>query len=121
MKHSAARFLSRSKAALTFFAIAGFVAALEAAQDPAITLKRDMEAVSRSRPGGASPYADVVKRVSPSVVKITTEIASNSPIDMDEFRGFGLRRVPPEMRQDSARRRSWVWGDHQPARLHCHE
>ena len=99
MKHSAARFLSRSKAALTFFAIAGFVAALEAAQDPAITLKRDMEAVSRSRPEAPS-YADVVKRVSPSVVKITTEIAeSNSPIDMDELRGFGLRRVPPEMRR----------------------
>jgi S1-C subfamily serine protease len=119
MKHSAARFLSRSKAALTFFAIADFVAALEAAQDPAITLKRDTEAVSRSR-AEAPSYADVVKRVSPSVVKITTEIVeSNSPIDLDELQVLACAACRPKCA--GFREGGLVWGDHQPARLHCHE
>jgi serine protease Do len=99
MKHFVARLLSRSKAALIFFAIAGVAAALEAAEDSTIALKRDMEPVSRDR-SEAPSYADVVKRVSPSVVKITTEVSENgSPVDMDELRAFGLRRMPPEMRK----------------------
>ena len=54
--------------------MAGALAGLQAAQeaDSAIALKRDTQPVARGQLESTS-FSDVVKRVSPSVVKITTK------------------------------------------------
>lgn len=76
MNTSSSSFLSRRKAAWTagLLAIAGVFAGVQAAQNsnPPIALKRDAQPVNRGQLERAS-FSDVVKRVSPSVVKITTE------------------------------------------------
>ncbi|HVS53520.1 MAG TPA: DegQ family serine endoprotease [Vicinamibacterales bacterium] len=96
------------------FALAGVLAAVHGAQanaNPAIALKRDAQPVTRGQLERAS-FSDVVKRVSPSVVKITTEtkakrIATGGSQFGNQFPGaddpmfrrfFGGRM--PELRQE---------------------
>jgi len=89
-------------------ALAGVFAGLNGAQDsnPAIALKHDNQPVTRGQLERAS-FSDVVKRVSPSVVKITTETRprataggrGNMPgMENPLFREFFGNRNP-EMRQ----------------------
>jgi serine protease Do len=111
MNSSASHLLSRRKAAWTagVLAVAGVLAGLRAAQDsnPTVTLKRETQPVASDRIEGAS-FSDVVKRVSPSVVKITTRIAAQEAaaganafrgFDHPMFRDFFGGRGAPEMRQ----------------------
>jgi serine protease Do len=102
MNPSASSYLSRNKPALTagILAVAGVLTGLLAAQEsnPTITLKRDEQPIARGQLESAS-FADVVKRVAPSVVKITTEISGRKvAAGRNEFPGFGggpeLRRAP---------------------------
>ena len=61
----------------TVLVMAGALAGLQAAQDSnsTITLKRDMQPVARGQQQlESTSFSDVVKRVSPSVVKITTQV-----------------------------------------------
>jgi len=86
-----------------FLTAAGLFAAVQTSQskDPAIALKQDDQPISRSQPEPAS-FAPMVKRVSPSVVKITTEIhahrvamnGSNGAPDDPSFRQFFGGRMP---------------------------
>jgi serine protease Do len=65
----------RATFAAAVLAVAGVIAGVHAAQstaNPAIALKRDAQPVTRGQLERAS-FSDVVKRVSPSVVKITTQ------------------------------------------------
>src|SRR5260221_13724421 len=90
-------------------ALAGLIAGLYGAQNssPAIALKRDTQPVQRGQLERAS-FSDVVKRVSPSVVKITTQtkarkvaMGANDLPGMDNplFRQFFGGRLP-EARQE---------------------
>ncbi|MEO5961703.1 MAG: DegQ family serine endoprotease [Opitutaceae bacterium] len=93
-------------------AVAGVFAGLNAAQNnsaPAISLKRDAQPVNRGQLERAS-FSDVVKRVSPSVVKITTQTkarrmaaGANGGSDFEQALPPGLREFfggrMPEMRQ----------------------
>ncbi len=100
MKSYAARLLNRRKAAWTFLLVAGTIAGLQGAQDfnSAITLKRDTQPVSRGQLESSS-FSEIVKRVSPSVVKITTQVAARRILAApDGFPGLGGRRGAPEMR-----------------------
>jgi serine protease Do len=110
MNTTLASLLNRRRAAWAagLLAVAGVFAVLHGAQNsnPAITLKHDGQAVTRGQLERAS-FSDVVKRVSPSVVKITTETkARRVSARGNEFPGmddpmlrqfFGGRA--PEMRQ----------------------
>ena len=109
--NSSSRFLSRRKAACAagVLAVAGVLAGLQAAQDsnPTLALKREAQPVARGQIEGAS-FSDVVKRVSPSVVKITTQIAARKVaagankfpgFDHPTFRDFFGGRGAPEMHQ----------------------
>jgi serine protease Do len=103
MNLSAPSYLSRNKPALTagVLVAAGVLTGLLAAQDsnPTITLKRDEEPIARAQLENAS-FANVVKRVSPSVVKITTEITNRQvAAGRNELRGFG---GGPELRRPQA-------------------
>ncbi len=103
MNPSYSRFLTRRKGAWAagVLGVASILAVLQAAQDsnPAISLKRDAQPVTRGQLERAS-FSDVVKRVGPSVVKITTETkarrgrarASELPPGFEEF--FGIPRGP---------------------------
>ncbi|MSU24022.1 MAG: DegQ family serine endoprotease [Opitutus sp.] len=110
MKNQLTRHLSRHRTlwAAGVFAFAGVFAGVHAAQQtsrPAIALKRDAQPVQRGQLERAS-FSDVVKRVSPSVVKITTEtkakrVAANAAdipgFDNPILRQFYGNRLP-EMR-----------------------
>lgn len=76
-------------------ALAGLFVGLQGApatsSAPAISLKRDSEVVNRGQLERAS-FADVVKRVSPSVVKITTE---TKPRAVAARRGGQQQELPP--------------------------
>jgi S1-C subfamily serine protease len=111
MNSSASHLLTGRKAAWTagVLAVAGVLVGLRAAQDsnPTVTLKRETQPVASDRIEGAS-FSDVVKRVSPSVVKITTRIAAHEAaagenafrgFDPPTFRDFFGGRGAPEMRQ----------------------
>ena len=85
-------------------ALAGLLAAVHAAtgNNAALTLKRDAQPVARGQLERAS-FSDVVKRVSPSVVKITTQIKAHrvrlngeGPGGFDDpfFRQFFGGRMP---------------------------
>ncbi|MBI5770641.1 MAG: DegQ family serine endoprotease [Verrucomicrobia bacterium] len=79
----------RIAVAIGVFALAGTIAAV-AAQGSSATLglKRDDQPVSRGALERAS-FSDVVKRVSPSVVKITTQTkAKRVPVGGQQFPGF---------------------------------
>jgi len=86
-----------------FFAAAALLAGVYAAADtnPALALKRDTQPVNRGQLERAS-FADVVKRVSPSVVKITVQTkphrvrANGGAPGMDDpfFRQFFGGQVP---------------------------
>lgn len=91
-------------AALGLFAIAGALVGASSVSSPsskpAIDLKRDVAPVARGQLEAAS-FSNVVKRVAPSVVKITTEtkakrIAASLPPGMDNpmFRQFFGGRIP---------------------------
>jgi serine protease Do len=116
MKPTISHFLTRRRAiaAAGALALGGVFAGLYGAQtnsNPAIALKRDAQPVTRGQLERAS-FSDVVKRVSPSVVKITTEtkakrVATNSSQFGGQFPGMDdpmLRRFfggrMPEMRQE---------------------
>src|SRR5581483_8913994 len=102
--------LNRRRAAWTAgaLALAGLFAGVYGAQNssPAIALKRDPQPVTRGQLERAS-FSDVVKRVSPSVVKITTQTKAkrvamngNQMQGMDPFfRQFFGGRLP-EIRQE---------------------
>ena len=105
-------FLNRRRAALAagVLALAGIFAGLygaeSAAAHSALTLKRDEHPVTRGQLERAS-FSDVVKHVSPSVVKITTQTKAravrmdgeNPAFDNPMFRQFFGGRLP-EMRQE---------------------
>lgn len=106
-------FIRRPTAWVTVvLALAGVFAGLQAAQNSnsAIALKRDPQPVNRGQLERAS-FSDVVKRVSPSVVKITTEVRAKRVArrgnpggfpgleDNPLFRDFFGGRGAPEMRQ----------------------
>jgi serine protease Do len=100
MKSSAAPLLNRRKVAWTVLLVAGALAGgLQGAPDSnsAITLKRDTQPVSRGQLESSS-FSEIVKRVSPSVVKITTQVAARRTAAPDGFPGLGGRRGAPEMR-----------------------
>ncbi len=80
--------------------MAGALAGLQAAQDSnsAIMLKRDTQPVARGQLESTS-FSDVVKRVSPSVVKITTQVSARKiALAPNGFPGFDEGRGAPEMR-----------------------
>jgi serine protease Do len=88
-------------------ALAGVIAGVHGAQgsNPPVTLKRDSQPVTRGQLERAS-FSDVVKRVSPSVVKITTQTrarrasAGNDMSGLDPMlRQFFGGRLP-EIRQE---------------------
>ena len=71
-------------------ALAGILVAVHGAQSspPAIALKRDAQTVTRNQPEPAS-FSSVVKRVAPSVVKITTQTkARRVALGAGEMPGF---------------------------------
>ena len=100
MNSSAARILNRRKAVWTIALVAGAMVGLQGTQDAnsAITLKRDTQPVGREQQESAS-FSEIVKRVSPSVVKITTQVtARNIAAPPDGFPGSGGEFGGPEMR-----------------------
>ena len=100
MKPTAAHYLRTFQSGLTLLVITGALAGLQAAQEPdsGIALKRDMQPVAR-RQGEGNSFSDVVKRVSPSVVKITTQSqARRIALAPGGFPGFNRERVGPGMR-----------------------
>ncbi|HEY5707502.1 MAG TPA: Do family serine endopeptidase [Terrimicrobiaceae bacterium] len=96
MINPSASYLSRgrltSAAAILIFAGASTGLLAEQESGPTLTLKRDAQPVARDQPESSS-FAGVVKRVSPSVVKITTEIRNLKETARNEFPG---RRRAPE-------------------------
>jgi serine protease Do len=86
-------FLNSSRAAMAAaaFAVAGLIACLHGADQVrrgSLTLNVDNTSIQRGQLEPAS-FADVVKRVSPSVVKITThEKAKQAAGDPEQFFGF---------------------------------
>ena len=100
MNSSASRSFNHTKAVWTVLVMAGALAGLQAAQDfnSAITLKRDTQPVARGQLESTS-FSDVVKRVSPSVVKITTQVSTRKiAVAPNGFPGFDGERGAPEMR-----------------------
>lgn len=102
--HSAPKSRAATIAALGLFAIAGALVGASSvtstSSKPAIELKRDEAPVARGKLEAGS-FSSVVKRVSPAVVKITTEtkakrVAANLPPGMDNpmFRQFFGGRIP---------------------------
>ncbi len=98
MNTFAAHLLNRRKAAWTSLLVATAMAGLQAAgnSDSAITLKRDPEPVGRAQPESAS-FADIVKRVSPSVVKITTQLPPRKMVPLPGFPGLDGERGAPRI------------------------
>ena len=96
MNTFAAHLLNRRKAAWTSLLVATAMAGLQAAgnSDSAITLKRDPEPVGHAQPESAS-FADIVKRVSPSVVKITTQLPFRKMVPLPGFPGLDGERGAP--------------------------
>ncbi|MGB9274228.1 MAG: trypsin-like peptidase domain-containing protein, partial [Terrimicrobiaceae bacterium] len=85
----------------TVLVMAGALAGLQAAQDSnsALTLKRDTQPVARGQQLESTSFSDVVKRVSPSVVKITTQVSTRKiAVAPNGFPGFDGERGAPEMR-----------------------
>jgi len=84
-------FLGRRAALLATGALAlgGLLAAVHAAQDssPALSLKRDSMPIVRTANEPVS-FADIVKRVAPSVVKITVETKAQHVRGNDDFPGL---------------------------------
>jgi serine protease Do len=111
--HNSSLHRRRSLWAAGVLSLAGVFAGLHATQNsaPAIDLKRDEQPVNRGQLERAS-FSEVVKRVSPSVVKITTETRAKRtsargnqglPPGLEDhplFRDyFGGRGGAPDMRQ----------------------
>src|SRR5262245_22222695 len=98
MNTFAARFLDRKKTAWISLLVAACMASLQAAQnsDSTIALKRDPEPVGRAQLESSS-FSDIVKRVSPSVVKITTQLTPRKVAMIPGFPGFDGERGGPGM------------------------
>ena len=100
MNSTAARSINRRKAVWSVLVMAGALAGLHAAQDSnsEVILKRDAQPVARGQLESTS-FSDVVKRVSPSVVKITTQVSGRKiALAPNGFPGFDGGRGAPEMR-----------------------
>jgi len=100
--------------AASLFAAAGLFAAIDAAEPAShtLTLKRDAAEVNRGTIESAS-FANVVKQVAPSIVKVTVQMNARSvalnrgdddnnnafpdPLSPDLRRFFGNRRAMPEI------------------------
>jgi serine protease Do len=109
MNTSLSRFLVRRRAwmAAGTLALAGVIVGLQAAPsaDSRVDLKRDAQPINRTQ-SEPSSYSPVVKRVAPSVVKITTSTKARRVAASPEFPGFDhpmLRQYfggrMPEMQQ----------------------
>jgi serine protease Do len=102
MNISAARILKPRKALWTILVMAGALAGLQGAQDSdsAITLKRDTQPLGREQEKQESTsFSNIVKRVSPTVVKITTQVSARKLAAAPPgFPGFDGERGAPEMR-----------------------
>jgi serine protease Do len=99
--HNQSRNRRRSLWVAGALAVAGVFVGLNAAQNnnpaPAISLKRDAQPVNRGQLERAS-FSDVVKRVSPSVVKITTQTKARRIANRGGEEDFS-QALPPGLRE----------------------